>query len=152
MHWSSNPPPPPLRINSKEVLARWCADCFSDMLSWKSGAFCVCNNYSLRTKKAEICARWNYQPHLVLRFKSACWGNKYMCVRNREMHFYVKERGPIEFVILFLSHFLPKNTLSWNKWVAIQCHCVSQHEIIEECNYHFAQQTFLWNESEQLRT
>lgn len=71
---------------------------------------------------------------------------------NVEVHFYVKELGPMGLVILFLSHFLPKNTLPWIKWAVIRCHCVSQHEITEECNYHFAQQTFLRDVSEQLGT
>lgn len=44
--------------------------------------------------------------------------------------------------IVFVSFPLKEHTLPWNKWAVIQCHCVSQHEITEECNYHFAQQTF----------
>lgn len=88
----------------------------------------------------------------VCEIKEDIGGNKRACAREENADFYVKERGPMEFVILFLSHFLPKNTLPWNKWATIQCHSVSQHEIIEECNYHFAQQTFLWNEREQLGT
>lgn len=48
----------------------------------------------------------------------------------------------MKLVFLFLSHSCPKNTIPWNKWAVILCHCVSQHEIIEECNYHFVQQSF----------
>lgn len=49
------------------------------------------------------------------------------------------------FVVVVVS-FSSQRTRSRNKLVAIRCHRVSQHEIIEECNYHFAQQSFLWNE------
>lgn len=148
VHWCSHPPPP--RINSKEVLARWCSGCFSDTVSRESsGALCLQQLFPHKQKAERFVLPGTNLPHWVLRIKEGRWGNKRVCLQEEresvEVHFCVKERGRMELVILFLSHFLPKNTLPWNKWAVIRCHCVSQHEIIEECNYHFAQQTFSLN-------
>lgn len=93
-------------------------------------------------------------PHFPCKSKAklVSWGSKSgMWVQGQgNADFYVKKQAPMEFVILFLSQFPPKNTHSLGISAAIPCHSVSQHEIMEECNYHFAQQTFLWNEREQL--
>lgn len=146
MHWSSNPPSspsPPQGLILKRYSLTDVRAASLICLAGKAAYSVSATTIPSEPESRDLCSL-ELTATFGVRFKSACWGNKYVCARSREIHFYVKERGPIEFVILFLSHFLPKNTLPWNKWVEIQCHCVSQHEIIRNAiitspNRHFSE-------------